>query len=259
MPEVGSGTCTGGTADHFVQYGQYKPIPQNVLDAIQAAAKKASTEAINQFKAEAFNPEYKCEASPCINSGNIEAHDYLPSHTQQIPVQHGKTMSHKEFEDKALLSFCKSEQIVMPEVASLDKTQPVMEFQDDKQLAEYLVEWQTRLFLDDWIIKAVLCDPGELWGDDGRRAGEIEMKFDKKCARIQIERLTEDTRNRIVKICQERVLVHELLHCKYNWVYRADTYEAKVLDTLEHQLLEEMSKSLIMAKYKIDHKWFKNF
>lgn len=55
----------------------------------------------------------------------------------------------------------------------------------------------------------------------------------------------------------EKDLVHELLHCKYDWMgCQGRTYEGVYLDATEHQKLEEMAKSLIMAKYGVDYNYF---
>lgn len=63
--------------------------------------------------------------------------------------------------------------------------------------------------------------------------------------------------DRIMKYCAEIILVHELLHCKMNWISNNDTYEGKYFDTVEHALLEQMAKSLIMAKYNVGLEYFK--
>ena len=64
---------------------------------------------------------------------------------------------------------------------------------------------------------------------------------------------------RVVKYFAEKTLVHELLHLKYNWfVPQKESVESVYYDTLEHSLLEQMAKSLIMAKYNIPLSWFKS-
>lgn len=40
------------------------------------------------------------------------------------------------------------------------------------------------------------------------------------------------------------------------WDVRGRTYEGVYLDATEHQKLEEMAKSLIMAKYGVDYNYF---
>ena len=62
---------------------------------------------------------------------------------------------------------------------------------------------------------------------------------------------------RCSNIAWKRNLVHELLHCKYDWMgNQGGTYEGVYLDATEHQKLEEMAKSLIMAKYGVGYDYF---
>lgn len=127
----------------------------------------------------------------------------------------------------------------------------------EKELVELLKEWQTRLFLDDWIIKVMFADKDD--PDMEGLCGRNEFIIAINTSLIKI-RKKEDYGDRLVKYCVEEILVHELLHCKYNWVERDYTsIEVAYYDTKEHALLEQMAKSLIMAKYDIPFSWFKNF
>jgi hypothetical protein len=117
-------------------------------------------------------------------------------------------------------------------------------------------QWQHRLFLDDWIINLRLFDPTEM---DNEAAGTNEFQIENKSSIIKIANLNDDLKTRNQKACHEKTLVHELLHLKYNIVERSNEYESKFLDIHQHMLLEQMSKSLIMAKYNIDLEWFVNF
>lgn len=132
-----------------------------------------------------------------------------------------------------------------------------MEFKDEAQAHECLKEWQTRLFLDDWTIKINIVDQSEMTLKDC--AAENHFQIDGRCCVINIARLTDDIKSRIVKVVHEKELVHELLHCKYNWIHSDGEYEAKYVDVSEHSLLEQMAKSLIMAKHNLTFDWFKNF
>lgn len=135
--------------------------------------------------------------------------------------------------------------------------EPVCIIKDKKQLVKLLKEWQHRLFLDDWIIKAVIVDKEEL---DEDVAGHNSFIFTNKTAIIKLAKIDEEDNDRIAKCCMEYTLVHELLHCKMNLFSNSNTdYESAYLEAHEHQLLDEMAKSLIMAKYNIDLNWFKNF
>lgn len=133
--------------------------------------------------------------------------------------------------------------------------EPIIEFTDDEQMKESLKEWKHRLFLDDWLINIKKADRNKIDNDDG------QVKFNVVCktATIFLAHPDDITKESIEKCCQEQILVHELLHLKYNWLVNEDTYESKYLDTVEHTLLEQMAKSLIMAKYNIGFEWFQNF
>lgn len=134
---------------------------------------------------------------------------------------------------------------------------PIMEFTSIEQAYECLNEWKGKLFLQDWIIKLKLCDPEEM--NLKEVCGENIYVIENKSCLIKILK-PEFYGDRIVKYCAEQILIHELLHCKYNWVERDyNSIEVVYYDTLEHSLLEQMSKSLLMAKYNLNLDWFKNF
>jgi len=138
--------------------------------------------------------------------------------------------------------------------------QPIIEFKSQEELDACLAEWQERLFLSDWIIKAALSDPGTLAINGERMRGINEYQAAIKTASVRIERLTIDTEDRIATGCHELTLVHELLHCKFILADNApNTTEGGFMGLAEHQLIEQMAKSLIMAKYGIKFGWFKNF
>ena len=133
--------------------------------------------------------------------------------------------------------------------------EPIQEFESIEQAYEYLEEWQDTLYLNDWIIKVKLVEPTEIQN----KAGYIDFCMEKQSAVIYIAKLNEDLKNRITKIYNEVTLVHELLHLKMNYVENEDSYEGKMLEIHEHQLLDQLSKGLIMAKYNLEQNWFKNF
>lgn len=134
---------------------------------------------------------------------------------------------------------------------------PIMEFTSLEQAYKCLKEWQERLFLQDWIIKINLVEPDEMVMKDV--CGENVFQIETKCCVVKILK-PEFYGDRIVKYCAEEILIHELLHCKYNWVERDyNSIEVVYFDTLEHSLLEQMAKSLLMAKYNLSLDWFKNF
>jgi len=128
-------------------------------------------------------------------------------------------------------------------------------FESQEELNQYMKWWQEKLFLTDWIIKARICEPCDF--ADGENMGENEFDMVNKCCIIRIL----DKKyygNRIIKYCAEKVLIHELLHLKYNWLKNENSYEGKYVDVMEHGLLEQMAKSLIMAKYDLSLDYFEN-
>ena len=135
------------------------------------------------------------------------------------------------------------------------KTAKVKEvFESKKDLNDCLKWWQEKLFLTDWIIRAKIVSPNEFnLGPD--QMGENTLDLVNKCSIIRIIHPIYYG-DCIMKYCAEKILVHELLHCKYNWSCDNDTYESNYVDTSEHSLLEQMAKSLIMAKYDLPFDYF---
>lgn len=136
--------------------------------------------------------------------------------------------------------------------------EPIIEFESLEQAQECLKEWQARLFLDDWIVRVRFADEPLVDGEGNELSGLNRFDMVNKCCVISLAMLDDDRKNRIQKVAHEHVLVHELLHCKQGWLLPPSTMEGKYYDTLEHGLLEQMSKSLIMAKYNLSFEWFKN-
>lgn len=129
-------------------------------------------------------------------------------------------------------------------------------FKSKEELNECLKWWKEKLFLTDWIIKARIAEPCDFIKEEC--CGENEFDMVNKCCVI----LILDQKyygNRIMKYCAEKVLVHELLHCKYNWLTNDGSYEGKYVDVMEHGLLEQMAKSLVMAKYNLNLDYFDNW
>ena len=127
--------------------------------------------------------------------------------------------------------------------------QPIERFKDINQAVELLNEWKQRLGLFDWIIKVKLVEPHELSEDSD---GECEYIKIIKSAVIRILR-PKYYGDRIIKYCAEKILVHELLHCKLAMFGDDDGIEP-----LLHQTLDDIARALICAKYGITHDWFCN-
>ena len=142
----------------------------------------------------------------------------------------------------------------------INKT-PIMEFESQEQLQACIEEWKKVLFLQDWIIKGELVYPPFTADDTGEElAGHNCFQVVNRCSFIQIVKPNDDILDRMVKFCAELTLVHELLHCKYNWTLKdSNSIEYAYYETLEHSLIEQMAKSLIMVKYDLTLEWFQNF
>lgn len=127
--------------------------------------------------------------------------------------------------------------------------EPKCRFETVAEARAYLTEWQSRLGLHDWVIKVKLCEPHEFQIEDCD--GECVYQLVNKAAVISILK-SEYYGDRILKYCAERILVHELLHCK---LCLLDTEET-TLGCVTHQLQEDIAKALICAKYQIPLDWF---
>ena len=130
---------------------------------------------------------------------------------------------------------------------------PIEKFTSQERLDKSLKEWQARLFLNDWTISAKITK--NLKHDSNH--GENEFSFVGKSAVIRIQPYDAVVDNGWAqKQPQELVLIHELLHCKMALVSKDNTIEGVWWYETQHQLLEEMSKSLLMAKYGLSFEWF---
>jgi len=128
---------------------------------------------------------------------------------------------------------------------------PVCVFKDITQARELLKQWQNILSLSNWTIKVKMVEPHEFILNDVD--GECEYEVIQKCAVIRILK-PQYYGDRILKYCAERILVHELLHCKLSLLKTEDDG----FNTLMHQIHEDIAKALICAKYGITSEWFSN-
>lgn len=123
-------------------------------------------------------------------------------------------------------------------------------FSSKEELNDCLKWWQEKLFLTDWIIKSKVCD----WEDFKSKekcAGENYFISVNRCSQIFILKKEEyEKENPIMKYCAEKILVHELLHLKF------DLKEADQETNEIHALIEQMAKSLIMEKYNLSLDYF---
>lgn len=104
-------------------------------------------------------------------------------------------------------------------------------------------QWIDILGLQDWTIAVQDdCKFCELNLEDS--VGCCTHDFVNKWAHIQI--LSEkEYGERITPYDKEKILVHELLHCKFSILSHIDD---KIVELLVHQILEDMAKSLVKAK-----------
>jgi hypothetical protein len=133
-----------------------------------------------------------------------------------------------------------------------------MIFETEEELEKYLRKWQHILCLDHWYIAGKLVDDlvsdgEECWGlNTHEQVGRV--------ATIQIRKFRpgEDDQSP-KKYCAEQILVHELLHCTYNWLQKDyKDHAAAFYDVKDHQQLELMAEALILAKYNLKRNFFYN-
>ena len=129
--------------------------------------------------------------------------------------------------------------------------QPIMKFENLEQAKECLKEWQHRLFLNDWIIKVNLVDCID---DEPNCMGQVDYNREYLYANIRIKKeLNEKT---IENLCHEKILVHELMHLIIQQTENYETIEALYWNNNQHQIMEHIARSLIMAKYNLDIDFF---
>lgn len=132
--------------------------------------------------------------------------------------------------------------------------EPKIKFKDKLELNRYLKEWQERLYLNDWIITAELVSYEDL---NESESGNVVFDIVNSSAKISIlsndKHVNPITGN--VKTPEELILVHELLHIVNN-LYCHDDEDYDIYQE-KHKKLENMAKSLIMAKYNLSSDWFK--
>lgn len=132
-------------------------------------------------------------------------------------------------------------------------TEPKIRFELDEELREYARYWIDVLMLDHWSIVVRLVPPSEISGCQGM---SDQVSYQEN-ALVRIADTVDFECSYVCKICQEQTLVHELLHLKYSYLEPSDDREGQELYYNEHKLIEQMSKSLLMARYGISLDWFK--
>lgn len=138
-------------------------------------------------------------------------------------------------------------------MAKAKQREPIYDFKTKEALIECAKEWQHRLFLDHWYIEYGLVNGEDIPG----MAGLNEAVWDNCAGSVSIRKM-DQMPSTILNKHQEITLVHELLHFKYLPFEEVggSTIEGGFYTTMQHQILEQMAKSLIMAKYDLDPSWF---
>lgn len=134
--------------------------------------------------------------------------------------------------------------------------EPRCYYYTDSNLQDALEYWKKVLHLQNWCIKAVLT--GENLEVDGRVVHGRNTTEYLKCESF-IEISTVEYDNEYTKHCEELTLVHELLHCAMPLFCNDDdsaTMRDAWVELLEHQRIDMLAKSLIMAKYGVGIEWF---
>lgn len=199
-----------------------------------------------------------------VRGGLVLIRDIDGKQGYKTPVRIGDYVCGRRYGDEWYFSIADGEWLdgkeIRPMPAQLVSIEcPIDIFDSQEQLERCLREWQHRLFLDGWLILAHTAD--EITDQYGNRQEDIEgfntFVYESSQASIQIlTKNAHDGSKMLFKYCAEKILVHELLHCKYAWMDNQNSYEGVYVCSKEHQLLEEMAKSLIMAKYGVDYSYF---
>lgn len=128
---------------------------------------------------------------------------------------------------------------------------PIMKFENQEQAEKYLKWWQHRLFLDDWVIKINLVDCID---DEENCAGRVDYNREYLYANIRIKK--ELNENTIDTQCHEKVLIHELMHLVIPQTENYEDIQNLYWNENQHQIMERIARSLIMAKYDLSFDFF---
>lgn len=136
------------------------------------------------------------------------------------------------------------------------KSKPIIAFESEEQMVQCAKEWKKRLFLDNWCIGIKFAHESEM--SKNGRAGESEVHWENMEGTIYIL-YPQDLPEFFNNTSQEEALIHELLHFKYMGFFQngSSTIEGVYYDVMQHQLLEQMARSLFLAKYDLPSDWFK--
>lgn len=137
--------------------------------------------------------------------------------------------------------------------------QPIIKFKNLEEYQKIAKEWQDKLFLGDWLIKFRLVNENII-GKTNSGAEELGL-----CYYDSLNKHAVITVANGDGIIAEFTLIHELLHCLLEYYDTDRLGDDERLDDLElfysqsiHTRLNQMAKSLLMAKYpSIDKDFFR--
>lgn len=137
--------------------------------------------------------------------------------------------------------------------------QPIINFKSNEQFQEVAKEWQNRLFLGDWLMDFRLIDD-KIIGKTSNGAEELGLCYYDSLNKHAVISVANGEGT-----IAEFTLVHELLHCQLEYSNTDVIGDEEKLDEVEmfyaqslHTRLNQMAKSLIMAKYlNIDKDFFR--
>lgn len=133
---------------------------------------------------------------------------------------------------------------------------PIEHFENIEELKSCASYWIKKLFLEDWTIQ-ILQEPYKS-SKLNESMGITHINWVDKAALIYIVDTSsiENVEEYTQRICEELILVHELLHLK--WECKCTTLENNEdINIIYHSNLEQMAKSLLMVKYDINFNYFK--
>lgn len=128
-------------------------------------------------------------------------------------------------------------------------SKPVVEFESQTQLDDYLEKWKVILGLQDWMIKASVVGKEYMPLEDSAGVNEYSIPMMQSIIYILDPKDYEDDTMDVY--IAEKILVHELLHLVFTYVDRENDYESKLADLIEHQKIEKMAKSFMKARYHL--------
>lgn len=132
---------------------------------------------------------------------------------------------------------------------------PIMVFENIEQAYECLDWWKSKLHLEHWVIHLAIIPYFES-PLDSTYMGKCISDHVNNCGMIYLASHETLSENCIMTLCDEKVLVHELLHLRYPSIVDSTNYASAYMDIEEHRKIEELAKSLIMVKYDLPFSWF---